>query len=155
MLNTSAKGYRLFPAILLLCPFMVRGAVTDCIENGGAAICIKPALTEWQYALCDEAGPSTGRGAVSCEVWQEGTPSGTNCINTNANALNENNLVDKAKEFRSFPTDDVPYGAFGPNSNSFAYDLVTRTLQFPTVLPPEAPGSFGAPVIGMSHPKFP
>jgi hypothetical protein len=41
--------------------------------------------------------------AIACKVWSEGDwvsyPSGPRCENATSNALREDNLVDKAKEF--------------------------------------------------------
>ncbi len=57
--------------------------------------------------------------------------------------------------YNSFPNGDVPYSAYGPNSNSFAQDLVTGAPGFPATRPPGAPGDNVAPGIGMPHPNFP
>jgi len=53
--------------------------------------------------------------------------------------------------FNSFPNRNVPYFLFGPNSNSFAQDLITGT-DFPANLPPGAPDSLG---INSPHSSFP
>ena len=58
------------------------------------------------------------------------------------------------KRYQSFPSGNVPYSPFGPNSNSFAQDLATGT-PFSGQLPPGAPGPDLAPGIGMPHPNFP
>jgi hypothetical protein len=49
----------------------------------------------------------------------------------------------------------VPYDIYGPNSNSFAQDLVAGTSEFPTTLPPGAPNNDTAPGINIPHPNFP
>jgi hypothetical protein len=57
--------------------------------------------------------------------------------------------------YNSFPNGDVPYRAYGPNSNSFAQSLVTGVPSFPTTLPLDAPNDDVAPGIGIPHPNFP
>ena len=56
------------------------------------------------------------------------------------------------KRYQQFPNSPVPYDVFGPNSNSFARDLVTGTSAFPTTLPPGVPF---APGLNDPHPDFP
>jgi RHS repeat-associated protein len=53
------------------------------------------------------------------------------------------------RRFNSFPSGVVPYSPTGPNSNSFATDLVGGTP------PAGAPGGIAAPGIGTHHPDFP
>jgi RHS repeat-associated protein len=56
--------------------------------------------------------------------------------------------------FRAFPGGNIPYSPLGPNSNSFARDLVTGT-PIPVKLPPGVPGPSVAPGIDLRHPAFP
>jgi RHS repeat-associated protein len=58
------------------------------------------------------------------------------------------------RRFNSFPGGFVPYSPTGPNSNSFARELVTGN-QYGGVLPAGAPGPNVAPGINMPHPSFP
>lgn len=46
----------------------VAAAVTDCIEQGGQAVCGKPQVASWRYGLCDEAGTFASRYKAWCEV---------------------------------------------------------------------------------------
>lgn len=54
--------------------------------------------------------------------------------------------------YDSFPSGDVPYNPFGPNSNSFANDLIVGAGGS---LPSNAPGPRIAPGINQRHPNFP
>jgi uncharacterized protein RhaS with RHS repeats len=56
--------------------------------------------------------------------------------------------------FNSFPAGTVPYNPYGPNSNSFAQDLITGN-PYGGALPLGAPGPDLAPGIDMPHPNFP
>lgn len=56
--------------------------------------------------------------------------------------------------FNSFPSGMVPYNAYGPNSNSFAQDLITGN-PYGGTLPVGVPGPDIAPGIDMPHPNFP
>jgi RHS repeat-associated protein len=58
------------------------------------------------------------------------------------------------RRYQSFPSGEVPYAPLGPNSNSFAQDLLTGT-QFGVTLPPGVPGPGIAPGIDIPHPNFP
>lgn len=45
-----------------------RAAPSDCIEQGGQAVCSAPSVGAWAYSLCDEAGPYVSRYRAWCEV---------------------------------------------------------------------------------------
>jgi YD repeat-containing protein len=68
-------GFRAFRmGIALVCAALigvaghVAAAVTDCVEQGGQAVCGKPQVESWRYNLCDEAGTFASRYKAWCEV---------------------------------------------------------------------------------------
>lgn len=112
---------------LSMAPLATDAAADDCMEQGGSAICTTPELAPWKYSLCDEAGPYSFRIVIACEVWSEGNwvsyPSGPRCENGNPNALREDNLVEKAKEFER-----RVYGACTVNATSSGWAKAGQTI---------------------------
>ena len=85
-------------AALAFCMGYAPAAVSDCIEQGGLAVCSKPQVGKWIYRLCDEAGPYVFRYRAWCEV-AGGTYLGVNagCVGDSPHA--ESNLFSRSVGF--------------------------------------------------------
>jgi hypothetical protein len=114
----------------------------------------------WQRTFslfgADGMWPSQGYKAVNDPRDNPAGPHPVNEVVDPGQCFNETCAYERAvlNRYRSFPSVRIPYSPLGPNSNSFARDLVLGT-PIPVRLPPGVPGPSTAPGIDMPHPAFP
>lgn len=92
------RNLALFCAVVLSLAGHAVAAVTDCIEQGGQAVCGKPQVGPWGYGLCDEAGTYQSRYKAWCEV-RGGTWLGIEAGCSGATPDAESNLFPRAVGF--------------------------------------------------------
>ncbi|MCX4025149.1 RHS repeat protein [Endozoicomonas sp. SM1973] len=98
--SLKSKGLLAFSIFLLLGGFSFPVSAvedSDCIKNGGKALCISPSLSKWGYRLCDNTGSYLYRVAAWCEVKGGTWTSSNGC--RGSGPITDSNYVELAMAF--------------------------------------------------------